>query len=654
MDVDLKSLEPVPFIRQVQALFVDHTSDEVRKHLERQQVQFLQAFNSSDFSSADLLESPFFVIGGLKTLSTEERPAGEGTDKLSSNVTTTKRRILKNFYSYNVTFVEWNEFDTFINAQEDVSSRGKLPIKFSNWGDMVRNLILRTMESRIRIPGENRELSILLTDLYDALEAFGFQANVQNGSGTDISFSDLSKEEFLFAEGKASYHLPQRHAKDGHHLCTVGFATKVAKIKWEDTSMTEEVGKEQEQLASAGRSRLLEILGLEDQQKVSSTSAKPSDLTSCLLHQGGEQLKEAVRVVRGLIEKKIIGSRDAVNLWAAVMQACHCTVAKKKTKSIVISAEMFWYLELAVQDGKSVVHVSVARKVGSKNFLKTLVQFLVLSQDETQSMTETDQNVWERALDRSTGSARDPQSDDKRKPDHPHGGNDHPSGGKKYKSGGNDHQSGGKSQNMLNQYRIGSGKENGFSEAMDFPAAISDTETMQDCFGYDIHGMAIPWFSQISSPLKVLARGRSGQVTKVIWNSKPVALKTFVLQDDDDRSLQEVYEHELTVLWSLKTLWGTHVPSLLFHKPWATSPMIGLELGEQLPDEMNCWPEEDLHKAHETMEKIEELGWIQTDVRGANFVRLQSPDGNKSYIAMIDYESMERRAQCTQLSHQST
>ena len=69
--------------------------------------------------------------------------------------------------------------------------------------------------------------------------------------------------------------------------------------------------------------------------------------------------------------------------------------------------------------------------------------------------------------------------------------------------------------------------------------------------------------------------------------------------------------------------------------------MIGLELGEQLSDDMGDWPDEDLQKARETIEKVEKLGWIQTDVQGANFVRLHSPDGNESYIAMIDFESME-------------
>jgi hypothetical protein len=149
--------------------------------------------------------------------------------------------------------------------------------------------------------------------------------------------------------------------------------------------------------------------------------------------------------------------------------------------------------------------------------------------------------------------------------------------------------------------------------------------------------MAIPWFDQIGDTLEVLGRGRSGEVTKVVWNAQPVALKTFILQFDDNRSLESVYEDELDVLWGLQELWGTHVPELLFHKPWPTSPMIGLELGEPLPDDMSKWSETDLQKANESVAKIRELGWHQNDVRGANFVRLK---GNK--IAMIDFESMQK------------
>ena len=69
------------------------------------------------------------------------------------------------------------------------------------------------------------------------------------------------------------------------------------------------------------------------------------------------------------------------------------------------------------------------------------------------------------------------------------------------------------------------------------------------------------------------------------------------------------------MLWSLKTFVGTH--GHLFHKPWATSPLTGLELGEELMKWMVCpmkidgWPAEDLRRAREMIIKIKELGWIQ-------------------------------------------
>ena len=76
---------------------------------------------------------------------------------------------------------------------------------------------------------------------------------------------------------------------------------------------------------------------------------------------------------------------------------------------------------------------------------------------------------------------------------------------------------------------------------------------------------------------------------------------------------------------------------LLFNKPWATSPLIGMELGEPLPDDMTEWAGADRKKADETVYQMKEHGWHQKDVRGANFVRLK---GDR--IAMVDFESMER------------
>jgi hypothetical protein len=168
--------------------------------------------------------------------------------------------------------------------------------------------------------------------------------------------------------------------------------------------------------------------------------------------------------------------------------------------------------------------------------------------------------------------------------------------------------------------------------------AVSVDES-DEPMGTDEYGV-IPWFWQINETnSQVLGVGRAGKVTKVQWNGQDVALKTFILRHDDERSLQDVYKHELDVVCSLRSLWGKYVPTLLFHKPWQTSPMIGLQLGEQLEDDMSKWSKEDYKSAEATMKEVEKLGWEQEDVRGANFIRLTGPDNIKR-IAMIDFESV--------------
>ena len=57
-----------------------------------------------------------------------------------------------------------------------------------------------------------------------------------------------------------------------------------------------------------------------------------------------------------------------------------------------------------------------------------------------------------------------------------------------------------------------------------------DEEEIGTCVGYDEFGMTIPWVDHIGGTSEALGRGRSGDVTKVVWNAQPVALKTFVLQ----------------------------------------------------------------------------------------------------------------------------
>jgi hypothetical protein len=117
-------------------------------------------------------------------------------------------------------------------------------------------------------------------------------------------------------------------------------------------------------------------------------------------------------------------------------------------------------------------------------------------------------------------------------------------------------------------------------------------------------GVAIPWLDQIGKTLQELGKGRAGIVTENLWAGQEVALKTFYLQEDDDRDFFEVYKHEVRVLLSPRSLWGAHVPPLLFRQPWKTSPMIGLRLGEPMEDDMSAWNLEGRQKAEDTIAKV--------------------------------------------------
>ena len=77
--------------------------------------------------------------------------------------------------------------------------------------------------------------------------------------------------------------------------------------------------------------------------------------------------------------------------------------------------------------------------------------------------------------------------------------------------------------------------------------------------------------------------------------------KSFQLDvcNGDDRDPFDVYNHEVEVLYSLVSLWGTNVPRLFFTSPWSCS--IGLELGECMPDEFEVWTKEGLQKTDESI-----------------------------------------------------
>jgi hypothetical protein len=235
--VDLTTLGPVELLRTIQGLLLNNTSDDVRGILNSQSVNISEIpRNDTTFSMEDLLESPFFIAKNLKTLPPQVLQTNESNRRcLSGDVSKTARVVLKNFYSYNVTFDAWDDFETLMDQQDISSLDGTLPVNnTSNWGNMIYNLLHDTEFIDMgEGTGEVQELTSLHLGLRKVFAAFDFGMKVNNGSGDDVTCRILStRADFMFMEGKESACLPRLLCTDGHHLCSFGFATKLARIQW--------------------------------------------------------------------------------------------------------------------------------------------------------------------------------------------------------------------------------------------------------------------------------------------------------------------------------------------------------------------------------------------------------------------------------------
>jgi hypothetical protein len=638
IDGDLTSLGPVELLRTIQGLLLTYTSDVVRNSKRTLKMNMHRApipLDDNSFSVADLLESPFFIAKNLKALPLPQVQTNASNRRLSGNVSTTARVVLKNFYSYNVTFEAWDDFETLMDQQAISSLDGTLPDDTNNWGTMIHSLLLETLRSDMGgATGELPELAILHGCLREVFTAFHFDMKVNSGSEEDVTCRSLSTDtDFMFMEGKESACLPRLLCTDGHHLCLFGFATKLARIQWKAPNTPFHSHQEWHDNARENNNRregLQNFLVVEGRKpsEHAYTSVQPSAKTNAILLDPQQEIGDAVRAVHAKFDAGEIEPHDPVNLWVAIMQACHYSIKQGRTMTIVQSARMWWFVHLDGGTNGCVVRISNARKVGSRHFLTTVMKFLHHAHDSPK-MEQGLQRRWEKSIacasPKSTDATTIEPAVASTNEESLNNSGDSPREQKRHRQ-----SSAGKASSL-------SHVEQKCCELTGTPSVSFDEEETDSCFGYDEFGMEIPWFDQIGDTLEVLGCGRSGEVTKVVWNAQAVALKTFVLQFDDSRSLESVYEHELNVLQELRELWGKHVPALLFHKPWPTSPMIGLELGEPLPDDMSTWSDADRQKANDSVQKIRELGWYQDDVRGANFVRLQ---GNK--IAMIDFESMEK------------
>ena len=625
--------EPLNMLRTIQLLLMNHSSDEVRQILQDQNV-FIDDIEGrkldDNITQGDVLDSPFFVMKGLSEVPhTIQQPGTEGR-QMSDDVSKTAREVLADFLSFDVYFVAWTNFAA------DTAFVGDLPSDltgYRTWGRLLLRMLDRTFGSKIATTGEIKEMSVLEQHVNLALASFGFIFNPVTGSEYDFEINETDEvgaldEIVVVGEGKESGMLPRLCTEFGHELCWFGFATKIVKAQSRQTKTWTKRYRE-----------LGVVLGFTKLQPRKSVDGTASPLVLQLLKQEDPIKQEIIQAAGSVLTRLREGRQephDAVNLWAAVMQACLYTVRQGRKMTMVVSARVFWFIRLRTNEQQQCcIDISQGYHVGGQGLLRTLIQFLYLAKREG-DMEATEQQMWTKAVQ------LDVEEDDD--------GQDQTPGqrGSEDSNESNDNDvSNADADEMLPtkrpKHQNATKLQAAMSDSSDSPPPLTEqnneTAAASTPRHIDKHGVVVPWLHQIGKSLKLLAKGRSGIVTKNMWAGQGVAVKRFVSQEDDDRSFFDVYKHECKVLVKLRSLWGEHIPRLIFRQPWRTSPMIGLQLGEQLNDDMSAWDPVDLEKANETIAKVAALGWVQRDMRGSNFVRLRS--GEKSWIAMIDFESVE-------------
>jgi hypothetical protein len=623
---DLNAMETsAEQLTKIQNLLTNKGSDEARVIIARAEFQLVDLYaHRREFVvvSEDVLESPFFTIKGLAE---SKKSARKG--EMSFDISETGRKVLDQFLGYSVTFGKWASFSDDIKAVSFVSSEVEdTPVV------ILLNLLIRTWSTRSESAGEEKELAHLESDLNPCFNLFGFTLKSISGSKHNFEFLNKEMEAFMYGEAKESAKLPHGCIDNAHELCLFGFATKIAKSTSNSTHVIDSEILKLEKLLFGDKP-----VG----KKVHVKDVKPSELVMDILQLKGG-IEDVARKVKANIE---VGIHDALFMWGAVMQACHYTVLKRRTFGIVVSARVFWFFKLCVADNICSIEISDGFRVGAKGFLTKVVRFLMHS-NAAPEMADTDLRAWNTAIGDTVDDGVDNEvafaSVDS--PDHEDKSEEDGAEGKREEDGAGSGSGGGPNEDDSNE----SADVERTPKRPKTNSADADHSSMQS-MSLDSKpkhmakfGVAIPWLDQIGPSLQVLGEGRSGTITRNFWDGKEVALKTFSLAKDDERDFFEVYKHEVRVILSLRSLWGTHVPTLLFRQPWMSSPMIGLELGERMKDDMSEWDPKDRQKAKETIAKVAALGYVQQDERGANFVRLRK--GDNYWIAMIDFETVKKIA----------
>jgi hypothetical protein len=352
-DDDVRLLAREEELERIMEMLKTHSSEVVRQRLNDHKPRFdedsISGFylSKTDLVVKDLLDTPFFTMKGL-------RPISEATmlqlDKMTSGTSKSKRGVRDNYYLYDVDFVHWKNFSSDVSFEK--FEENAVLSKEGGAAKVVSQFLRASFEQQLLSSGDKSlELGQLATPLNKVLRCFGFLFVKVTGPDCDIEVRTgaAGADEdpaipFLFLEGKESCKLPRCSANPSDlwaDLCLFGFATQIARTTCPNETMEER------------RVALSTLLGLKNLIALKNNATTLSPMVKDLLSPPPlAQIPSVAARVIAQLNLKMIEPTDAVFLWGAVMQACHYSVLKKRNRSIVLSARMFWYIELETTASK--------------------------------------------------------------------------------------------------------------------------------------------------------------------------------------------------------------------------------------------------------------------------------------------------------------
>jgi hypothetical protein len=318
------------------------------------------------------------------------RGVGDLGTCMSQDVMANTRRELKNFYSYSVKFRAWGSFAVDIDKPNTDFTGGQINTL------IMRRMIVISFENILSAgDSEHQELILLNNTINQLLAHFQFNFHVYGPPRRDFDFTTLENEVVLSGEGKRSTKLPDTELPQdaSHNLCSFGFATHM-------------VDGAEDQLAEV--LRLSQPALTRDRRNPRASKASPfvESLLAC-----GEDITQVASFVndcRTALPTPTVRATDAIDLWAAVMQACFAAVSSSKRVSMVLSVKMVWFIQLKVENGDCYIDITNGRRVDGKGFLMDLVRLLQYSKQD-EGLRKDEKDTWDIALE---AIARDESSDD--------------------------------------------------------------------------------------------------------------------------------------------------------------------------------------------------------------------------------------------------